>query len=676
MSKRAPRHWDRRPMTPFNSRSKSRKVWKRFLASASKDIVGDDIDRDPLLTEINSSFAYRGVLRGVKRQCTATYVGVGRARSFLETKWETEDMGVRKRKHAQQRAVCISESFANADTVADADDSKPNEDVERQQSAENNNAIDQNTPCLHSSPAQDDNTVPSTLNLPQALRKTVEEVASPVAGDTLLPFKASEDASGVSEDAANLEVIPSAIEESPEPEQGEVTFGAQVARATSPLRDMEDTPSTTTTIKNVVEETATPLTIPPSRRLFPRLEGDDEEFLSDFLSQAQAKRSAAKSAVLSKELGDSSVEHPVRSPTPRTREVLKVLDKISPSSPSEQKNQLKATFSLPAPNFSLSIDPEQSGAEQEEQEQEKSKTAEEGQQQPRVATPWRRSTRKTITRTQRHTPSVPNHIPVRRSNGTEFVFLQRSEEQQLSLTTKANTRRNRGDAQLPHLVLQAINAQEYVHSCSSNGEVDDPVSPRKSSKKRIRLVKTVTWDEKNLVQYEGKTYNNEEQNVEIRRESPPPQSTIYQSTRKESNKKQDTGNTSKSSRKSKSNKQADSTHHHSQPPKSPTVTRKVSKLGAASGNSFTSVLTTTAMSDTATTTAAAAAKIKSTRKIASTHPGTPIQRKKLTPKSPTTITFKVSENAAPNISTATTTRSTAKKFSGSCLPRHMGKTRV
>ncbi|KLJ09424.1 hypothetical protein EMPG_15159 [Blastomyces silverae] len=99
VSKKAPRLWDRKPMTPFNSRSSSHKVWKRFLASSFNNVGGYGADHDVFLTEINDSSTLRGVLRGVKRRCTAACVGVERGRSFLETKWEMEDIGARKREN-------------------------------------------------------------------------------------------------------------------------------------------------------------------------------------------------------------------------------------------------------------------------------------------------------------------------------------------------------------------------------------------------------------------------------------------------------------------------------------------------------------------------------------------------------------------------------------------------
>ena len=86
-------------------RSKSHKVWKRFLVNVSGDIGIDDSildnqnDHDHFLTEINSS-AKLAALRGVKRLRVgsgADDVEFRPGRSFLETKWEVETF-VRRRK--------------------------------------------------------------------------------------------------------------------------------------------------------------------------------------------------------------------------------------------------------------------------------------------------------------------------------------------------------------------------------------------------------------------------------------------------------------------------------------------------------------------------------------------------------------------------------------------------
>ena len=84
--------------------------------------------------------------------------------------------------------------------------------------------------------------------------------------------------------------------------------------------------------------------------------------------------------------------------------------------------------------------------------------------------PPRRSGRTKLPLPQKPPTVNPSTIPVRRANGTEFVFLQRTEPQQIALATRSNTRRNRGEAVMPKYKLKALSEVQR--------------SPSKSPKKR------------------------------------------------------------------------------------------------------------------------------------------------------------------------------------------------
>ncbi|EQL34488.1 hypothetical protein BDFG_03639 [Blastomyces dermatitidis ATCC 26199] len=645
-SKKALRLWDRKPMTPFKSRSRSHKVWKRFLASSFNHVGGDSADHDAFLTEINESSTLRGVLRGVKRRCTAACVGVERGRSFLETKWEMEDMGSRKRKCVPQMEVCRREIIEDPCIVPDADDIRQNKHLDDHECVEEQKFVNQNYFGLDLLAVQHESTSVASR------QPHVNELWDP------------EDPVRLGEQDRNI--YPSTMRESTGTlDRENLESGDQVAPDL--LLDAENAFLTTAKIEKVAEEAVAPLAIPPSRLLFPTLEGDDADFITDFLSQAQAKRAAAKSTLPSKESENAGWEGPTRSPTPsaRARRVLEDLDKNSPSSPRQQvsPSKVRQVPRSPSPKPPPAIDHELE-IENEEQAQRIRGETEEDLQQPRAGTPWRRSTRKIIPRTQRYTPTVPNHIPVRRSNGTEFVFLQRSEEQQLSLTTKANTRRNKGDAQFPCFVLQAINSQEYEPFGVNNEETGDPVSPKKSRRKRIRIVKKVKWDEEHLVRYEGELFNNDEHDWEISEGNSSQKPAISHVAKRERKKRKD-----------EPAKPPASTHSDPQPAKSPTATRRVPRLGFSDSRSTNHNNSGLAVASTTATT-------RGTATIASSHPGTPIQRKKLAPKSPKALLFKVSDpktstaTATASRSSAPTTRAAARKFGGSCLPRHTGRTKV
>lgn len=213
------------------------------------------------------------------------------------------------------------------------------------------------------------------------------------------------------------------------------------------------------------------------------LDGEDAALLSDFLSRAQAKR-AANAAMVCKDaprLVDETLTPD--SPTVRSRRALEELDK---NSPSPQKPQL-----------STPVKAEKKPADSP------TNLATADAHALSSPTACRRSTRTKISKTQQR-PTAPNPIPVRRANGTEFVFLQRTEAQELALATRRNTRRNQGDARLPRHALQALAKQEPPETKKSPSPSDQDetrtVSLRRSPRKHPGS-KQVTWNEAKLVEY-------------------------------------------------------------------------------------------------------------------------------------------------------------------------------
>ena len=75
----------------------------------------------------------------------------------------------------------------------------------------------------------------------------------------------------------------------------------------------------------------------------------------------------------------------------------------------------------------------------------------------------------------------PSMIPLRRPDGCEPIKIQKSEAQQLALVTRANTRRNKGKAQIPQAMLEALAA----------AGAGSPVEP---SRRRQAGIKQVDWD--------------------------------------------------------------------------------------------------------------------------------------------------------------------------------------
>ncbi|KAB8213162.1 hypothetical protein BDV33DRAFT_210463 [Aspergillus novoparasiticus] len=86
------------------------------------------------------------------------------------------------------------------------------------------------------------------------------------------------------------------------------------------------------------------------------------------------------------------------------------------------------------------------------------------------------------------------------SRGTEFVFLKKTEAQELALATRRNTRQNKGDAMLPKYTLQILAEQ----TTDSEATSEDNKSARDSSR-RCASAKRASWNDERLVEYEGES---------------------------------------------------------------------------------------------------------------------------------------------------------------------------
>ena len=175
---------------------------------------------------------------------------------------------------------------------------------------------------------------------------------------------------------------------------------------------------------------------------------DDTAYLHDFLTRARAQK-AARAASSPERMGS-----PVSSPPKNTRQAQVNLAE-------ESMAPLEVTH--------VELRPEEivDGTINDDQ----------------ATSPCRRSSRPRIPKPLKSVvPSIPNTIPVRRSNGTEFVFLQRTEAMQISLDTRTNTLRNKGEAMPPSMRLGSL--------------VTGEISPIKERKKNSKAKKTVKWDEK------------------------------------------------------------------------------------------------------------------------------------------------------------------------------------
>jgi hypothetical protein len=222
------------------------------------------------------------------------------------------------------------------------------------------------------------------------------------------------------------------------------------------------------------------------------LDGEDAMLLNDFLSKAMAKR-AAKAALVSSQESDTPDQSssPEDSPdsecaTPRSRRALEDRDANSPSPVKAQISPSKGDF-IPG---------------DESREDAVSKDVQDEEETAPESPAHRRSAR--VKAPPANARPVRNTISLRRAKGNEFVFMQRTEAQELALATRRNTRNNRGNSMMPKYALQAMAQEDSTATDSdiqSQGRADRKTSGSRKATSKSR--KNVTWNEERMVEYES-----------------------------------------------------------------------------------------------------------------------------------------------------------------------------
>lgn len=231
------------------------------------------------------------------------------------------------------------------------------------------------------------------------------------------------------------------------------------------------------------------------------LDGEDAELLNDFLSKAKAKR-AAKATLMNAQESDVDVSEKSSSSedspdaecvTARSRRALEDLDTNSPSPIKVQVSPSKKADMIP---------------EDATREIVAKKDLQDDEQAP-GSPAYRRSTR--VKAPPVEAPAAPNTISLRRAKGTEFVFLQRTETQELALATKRNTRNNRGKSVMPKYVLEAMSQHNEL---SGVNESDRPGRKERKGTNHRQSRKNVSWNEERLAEYEDEVPSSESQGEE------------------------------------------------------------------------------------------------------------------------------------------------------------------
>ncbi|KAE8371359.1 hypothetical protein BDV26DRAFT_276264 [Aspergillus bertholletiae] len=500
--KPVPRIWDRQPSTPFLARPKSRKVWKRFRSSfnsmkALQRLIsaqsGPD-DHDDLHTEINMS-RNEDYLRGVKRRCLVhdseerVEPEASRGRSFLETKWESEASGKRRKFPAYRGLVDGSEPIV-ADPPQRGASNNDNDITSYQPAHDTATSGDEFLPDPVESDESLDNSpdTPTRLAASAAYPRTLHGLQSGMDGTTV-DIKGSDDIGQLQADLPEPSLLEAGPSENIETQNDAVLDAtmtddlqpgqceSQVSTTDSPgnvqLTDATEPAAASASVQDLTVEQESTLV---RSALQSSLDGEDTELLNNFLSKAKAKREAKAAAAAmatqdTEEKADQEYMEIPDIPTPQGRRVLEDLDTNSPSPLKVQLSPSKGP----------------------------GKTIDEKEEQP-PSSPRRSTRAKPPPRMTTTTTAARNTLMLRRAKGNEFVFLKRTEAQELALATRRNTRQNKGGAMLPKYTLQTLAQQ------SSDSEVnsDDDKSAGDSGRRR-GSAKRVSWNDDRLVEYEGES---------------------------------------------------------------------------------------------------------------------------------------------------------------------------
>ncbi|KAL4965087.1 uncharacterized protein BDV14DRAFT_189883 [Aspergillus stella-maris] len=492
----APRVWDRKPSTSYLARSKPRKVWKRFRSSfnsmkALQQLIAPDpsgLKESALLLEINTS-RNTEYSRGIKRQCLAGHThaeeddsagnSTGRSRSFLETKWESEVSRKRRKipttTHISEHMIADDPQDEEDDEMAeigDAPGGTTSIGSRTMQDPEKTGESPTPTPALSEIEAAYPDVLPGeAVDLPSEPRGVIANIKSPDGADQdevrCLTSTDVEDSAAATDHDETLDVAAEADQQ----------VRSDVAKLTTSAED-SDTMAVPVEPEELTAEQESTLVRSALRS---SLDGEDTALLNNFLSKAKAKREAKAAAEAEaatviaadpeeveerKEEELESVQPPqhqvfVEIPTPERR----VLEALDANSPSPAKSPSKP-----------------------EKEEDNSGSP--------VA---RRSTRTRGLQRAAAPTGFRTALSLRRARGNEFVFLQRTEAQELALQTRRNTKQNKGNSLHPKYTLQGL-ARQTPDSSPTTDE-----NARKTGKPK----KCVTWNDDRLVEYEGESSEDE-----------------------------------------------------------------------------------------------------------------------------------------------------------------------
>ncbi|KAK5452321.1 hypothetical protein LTS15_007387 [Exophiala xenobiotica] len=470
--KSLPRAWERRPATPYVPRNDAQKIWKRMPLGEVMTNFGEQWQQKVAgaggaNTNTNGRSVKRLRVGGRQDQNDQEEDDKENMIEYVPSKWDdAAAVGSPKRKSVGVGFVAVN---ANAATL------KPGSECA--------GGVQEGGFATPSPPD-------GIVTVRQA---TEEEVCSPntVEGSELETEVAerSQDVSdgvkmpGQGEEKDQTFTLESDPEPSPSgatPSEALLESALQPANPNPP--EHEAGPASSTRQSN--NQLAT-ITIPADQ--------DDTAYLHDFLSRARAQKAAKQQQAIPQEQEVAAA--------PMDGIETTIATATSPESPPAachiEDVSVSESTSTSARAVSLSQDePRTSTPSLEQPDQEQTDTT--------MTSPRRSSrliTRIPLPRPQKSLAILPSNIALKRLNGTEFIAMQR-ETQSLALTTRTNTKRNKGDAVGVQHKLVQLSAEEKAGNGYGNGQGPTTEVPAKKGSKRKKKAKVVSWDS-TLARYEG-----------------------------------------------------------------------------------------------------------------------------------------------------------------------------
>ncbi|KAG0159932.1 hypothetical protein PDIDSM_7459 [Penicillium digitatum] len=583
-----PRLWDRKPSTPVRAGDKTRKLWKRFRFPFTSMKTASEGQTSEIGTSKNLDYQ-----RGVKRQCVDP----------TEADYETE---------AEKRGRSFLETKWEM------------------QASRKRRKLPEFNFKIHDESSQE--VFGITANQPEGtLNDVAGDIATNASSQPLSDLWKTSKTSVYNDTTAT-----------------ELNFTASDAITAQDQQSCLSSHDAPTVIVSAREDKTEAVYIEPMQDLTQEqevklvrsalrssLDGEDAELLNDFLSRANAKRAAKATHPDDAKTTEapSSMKAPdVECSTPPAR---RVLEELTTNSPSPVKSQLSPG------KYDVKRGVDGAGDREDIVPKE---IKEETSSSPAN----RRSTRTKGS----STPAMRNIISLRRAKGTEFVFQQRTETQQVAMATKRNTRLNRGKSVTPMVVLEAL-AQQSSEAESQPGSVETDGSTLKGTNFRglNKPRKQVSWNEERMAEYEeysepidgqedeeeGDRFTNDVGATPRRR----PES-------KRTAKKAEPGHRSSRSQMQKADKNADSgaTESGLTPATAPATENPRSRRVRRLGDSVIPGSGTSVMIGSCSTSKPPAASASAVADIA---PSTPTKgRRKLVPKSPSSSRFPVRASRSAN----------------------------